>query len=243
MSLGQRLSALFRGRSEDDPREALAASYDRQLALLQRTRRGAADITTSRKRLELQLRQLEARAGDLHAQATAAVSAGQDDRARELLVQRAALVRQVEDLAPQEAQVRAQEEQLQVQVARLAAKVEAFRSQQQALAAGYTAAEAQGEIAAALSGVDEELGSVEFAVQHARNRTEQMQARAGALEELAALQADALSPGDAAERRLEQLSGGGVEQDLAELKRQRPQPAVQPAARAAATGHDGQAQP
>lgn len=226
MSLGQRLSALFRGRSEDDPREELDASYDRQLALLQRTRRGAADVATSRKRLELQLRRLESRADDLHAQATAAVAAGEDGRARELLVQRAALVRQVDDLAPQEAQVRAQEEQLQVQVARLAAKVEAFRSQKETLAAGYTAAEAQGEVAAALSGVGEELGSVDFAVQRARNRTEQMQARAGALEELAALQVDALSPGDAAQRRLEQLSGGGVDDELAQLKSRREAPAL-----------------
>lgn len=221
MSLGERLSALFRGQREDDPREELDASYDRQLALLQRTRRGAADVTTSRKRLELQLRQLESRAEDLHARAAAAVAAGQDDRARELLVQRATLARQVEDLAPQEAQVRAQEEQLQVQVARLAAKVEAFRSQRDSLAAGFTAAQAQGEVATALSGLDEELGSVDFAVQRARDRTEQMQARAGALEELVALQADALSPGDAAQRRLDELSGNDtVDDELARLKGQ-----------------------
>ena len=219
MSLVSRLSALFSRRSSD-PLEVLDTSYDRQAELLLQTRRGAADVATSRKRLELQLRQLEGRADELHASATAAVQAGQDDRARELLTQRAALVAQVDELGPREEQLRRQEEQLQVSVQRLAAKVEAFRSQKEALEAGYTAAEAQERIGQALAGVDEELGDVGLAVQRARDRTEAMQARAGALEELAEIGGPALSPGDAAQRTLEQLSGaGGVEDELARLKR------------------------
>lgn len=219
MSLVSRLSALFSRRSSD-PLEVLDTSYDRQAELLLQTRRGAADVATSRKRLELQLRQLEGRADELHASATAAVQAGQDDRARELLTQRAALVAQVDELGPQEDQLRRQEEQLQVSVQRLEAKVEAFRSQKEALEAGYTAAEAQERIGQALAGVDEELGDVGLAVQRARDRTEAMQARAGALEELAEIGRPALSPGDAAQRTLEQLSGaGGVEDELARLKR------------------------
>lgn len=221
MSLVSRLSALFSRRSSD-PLEVLDTSYDRQAELLLQTRRGAADVATSRKRLELQLRQLEGRADELHASATAAVQAGQDDRARELLTQRAALVAQVDELGPQEEQLRRQEEQLQVSVQRLAAKVEAFRSQKEALEAGYTAAEAQERIGQALAGVDEELGDVGLAVQRARDRTEAMQARAGALEELAEIGGPALSPGDAAQRTMEQLSGaGGVEDELARIKRVR----------------------
>lgn len=219
MSLVSRLSALF-SRRPSDPLEVLDTSYDRQAELLLQTRRGAADVATSRKRLELQLRQLEGRADELHASATAAIQAGQDDRARELLTQRAALVAQVDELGPQGEQLRRQEEQLQVSVQRLAAKVEAFRSQKEALEAGYTAAEAQERIGQALAGVDEELGDVGLAVQRARDRTEAMQARAGALEELAEIGGPALSPGDAAQRTLEQLSGaGGVEDELARLKR------------------------
>lgn len=222
VSLGKRLSALFRGAAEQDPLEQLDASYDRQAALLQQTRRGAADVATSRKRLELQLRQLEARADELHAQAVLEVKAGRDDRARELLTQHAALVAQVDDLAPQERQLRAQQEQLEVGVQRLAAKVEAFRSQKESLAAGYTAAQAQGQIGLALAGLDEELGDVGFAVQRAREHTEAAQAQAGALEELAALgsaSGGGLSPGDAAQRTLDQLAGTGeVDVELARLK-------------------------
>lgn len=227
MSLGRRLSALFKGDDEDDPRVELDASYERQVALLQQTRRGAADVTTSRKRLELQLRQLEARADDLHAQAVTAVGAGQDDRARELLTQHAGLIAQVDELGPAERQLRQQEEQLQVSVQRLEAKVEAFRGQKEALSAGYTAAEAQSRTTTALAGVDEELGDVGFALQRARDRTEAMQARAQALDELTAT--SALSPGDAALQRLEELSGGGVDAELARLKQARPLPGPLPA--------------
>ena len=70
-----------------------------------------------------------------------------------------------------------------------------------------------------MAGVDEELGDVGLAVQRARDRTEQMQAQAGALEELAELRSTSLSPGDAAQRTLDQMSGGGaIEDELARLK-------------------------
>jgi hypothetical protein len=46
-------------RPPDDPREALDYSYQRQLEVLQKVRRGVADVATSRKRVELQVGQLE----------------------------------------------------------------------------------------------------------------------------------------------------------------------------------------
>lgn len=219
VSLGKRLRSLFDGGREQDPHEVLDASYDKQLALLQQTRRGAADVATSRMRLELQLRQLEGRADALHDEATELVRAGQDERARVLLVQRAALTEQIDELAPQERSLREQEGALQVGVQRLEAKVEAFRSQKESLAAGFTAAEARNRIGQAMAGVDEELGDVGMAVQRARDRTEAMQARAGAMEELAEINQPNLSPGDAALRQLERLQGAtAVDDELARLK-------------------------
>ncbi|MBC7372636.1 MAG: PspA/IM30 family protein [Frankiales bacterium] len=226
MSLGRRLSALFKGDGEQDPQRELEVSYDRQVALLQQTRRGAADVATSRRRLELQLRQLEARADALHAEAVTAVGAGDDDRARVLLTQHAGLLAQIDELGPQEAQLRASQEQLDLSVQRLGVKVEAFRSQKDVLSAGYTAAEAQARTTTALAGVDEELGDAGFALQRARDRTEAMQAKAQALDELTAISTE--SPGDAALRRLQELSGGGVDAELARLKDTHPLPGPLP---------------
>jgi len=82
---------------------------------------------------------------------------------------------------------------------RLQAKVEAFRTQKETIKAAYTAAEAQTRIGEAVSGISEEMGDVGMAIQRAQDKTKQMQARAGALDELLASGAleDATLPGGA----------------------------------------------
>jgi hypothetical protein len=52
-------------RPPDDPREALDYSCQRQLEILQKVRRGVADVATSRKRVELQVSQLAETAAKL----------------------------------------------------------------------------------------------------------------------------------------------------------------------------------
>lgn len=225
MGLGKRLSAIF-GGGQDDPQQELEASYDRQVELLQSTRRAAADVTTSRKRLELQLRRLEARADELHAQAVVLVGQGQDEPARALLVQHAGLLAQVEALGPQERELREDEQQLAAAVERLEAQVEAFRNEKDALSAGLTAAQARTRSSTALAGADAELGGAGFALQQARDRTEAARAQADALEELTAI--GTTSAGDAALQRLAELSGGGVDAELARLKDATPLPGPLP---------------
>ena len=64
MSLMKRMALIFRSKANkamdrmEDPRETLDYSYQRQLELLQNVRRGVADVATSRKRIELQITQL-----------------------------------------------------------------------------------------------------------------------------------------------------------------------------------------
>ena len=64
--------------------------------------------------------------------------------------------------------------------------MEAFRTQKETIKATYTAAEAQTRIGEAFSGISEEMGDVGMAVQRAQDKTAQMQARAGAIDELMA---------------------------------------------------------
>ena len=66
------------------------------------------------------------------------------------------------------------------------AKVEAFRTRKETIKATYTAAEAQTKIDEAMSGIGEEMGDVGMAIQRAEDKTAQMQARAGAIDELIA---------------------------------------------------------
>ena len=65
MSILRRIAMLFRVKANkaldraEDPREVLDYSYERQLEMVQNVRRGLADVATSRKRVELQVTQLE----------------------------------------------------------------------------------------------------------------------------------------------------------------------------------------
>ena len=57
MSLMKRMSLIFRSKANkvldkaEDPRETLDYSYQRQVELLSKVRRGVADVATSRKRV------------------------------------------------------------------------------------------------------------------------------------------------------------------------------------------------
>ncbi|GGD18046.1 PspA/IM30 family protein [Nocardioides daphniae] len=229
MSLMNRISLIFRSKANkaldraEDPRETLDYSYQRQLELLNKVRRGVADVATSRKRVELQLNQLEQQATKLSGQAQKAIDVGREDLAREALTRKSGLATQVNDLRAQHAQLQAEEEKLVLAQQRLQAKVEAFRTRKETIKATYSAAEAQTRINEAMSGIGEEMGDVGMAIQRAEDRTAQMQARAGAIDELLASGAledvTAVGGGDDISRELDALSSvSDVEAELAALK-------------------------
>ena len=87
--------------------------------------------------------------------------------------------------------------------------------------AQYSAAEAQVRIGEAAAGIGEEMADVGLAIQRAKDKTEQMQARAGAIEELTAAGAleDFTATGDDIDRELAAISAGTqVDDELAKLK-------------------------
>ena len=208
----------------EDPRETLDYSYQKQLELLQKVRRGVADVATSRKRVELQANQLQQQSDKLQGQAQQALGAGREDLAREALTRRAALTTQIGELQAQHAQLQGEEEKLTLAAQRLNAKVESFRTRKETIKATYTAAEAQTKINEAFSGISEEMGDVGLAIQRAEDKTATMQARAGAIDELlasGALDDASGQPNDDISRELAALSAGSdVDAELARLKGQ-----------------------
>jgi phage shock protein A len=190
MGFWQRFTMIFKSKANkmldkaEDPRETLDYSYEKQLELLQKVRRGVADVATSRKRVELQIQGLEAQADKLTQQAKAALAGGREDLAREALTRRSGLTTQLTDLHAQLTQLQAQEEKMVDASQRLQAKIDAFRTRKETIKAQYSAAEAQTKINEAFSGVSEELSDVGLAIQRAEEKTANMQARAGAIDEL-----------------------------------------------------------
>src|SRR3954471_4159908 len=93
----KRMGMIFRAKANkaldraEDPRETLDYSYQKQLELLQKVRRGVDDVATSRKRLELQTQQLTQQSEKLEGQGRQALAAGREDLAREALTRRSAL--------------------------------------------------------------------------------------------------------------------------------------------------------
>jgi phage shock protein A len=87
-------------------------SYEQQLEMMQKVRRGVADVVTSRKRVQLQVTQLELSAGRLQDQAQQGLAAGREDLARAALIRRAAVISQISDLQGQQASLQAEEDKL-----------------------------------------------------------------------------------------------------------------------------------
>ncbi|MCP9486710.1 MAG: PspA/IM30 family protein [Gaiellaceae bacterium MAG52_C11] len=214
-----RLSKLL--DNAEDPGETLDYSYEQQLTLLQNVKRGVADVVTSKKRLQLQTSQLEQSLVKLETQARDALAAGREDLARAALERKTATQEQLRGLDEQVKGLEAQQEKLVTSERQLSAKIEGFRSQKEVIKAQYSAAEAQVRIGEAATGIGEQMADTGLAIQRAKDKTEDMQARAGAMDELIASGTleDFTSDKTQLDRELEQISSQSqVDSELARLK-------------------------
>jgi phage shock protein A len=206
----------------ENPTETLDYSYEQQLRLLQNVKRGVADVVTSKKRLQMQTAQLEQSVVKLETQARDALGAGREDLARQALERKALVQQQLQSLDQQVAGLEQQQEKLVSSEKQLQAKIESFRSQKEVIKAQYSAAEAQVRIGEAATGIGEQMADTGLAIQRAREKTEEMQARAGAIEELVESGTLEDITGDdrtALDRELAELQASTqVDQELARLK-------------------------
>jgi phage shock protein A len=205
----------------EDPGETLDYSYEEQRRQLQNVKRGIADVTTAKKRLELQYTSMQQQVEKLDGQAREALQAGREDLAREALTRKTAVQSQLDGIMQQGQQLEAQQQKLIEGERTLQAKVEAFRTQKEVIKAQYSAAEAQVRIGEAATGIGEQMADVGLAIERAKDKTESMQARANAIDELTTSGAleDYTSSGDDIDRQLSAISqSSAVDDQLAKLK-------------------------
>lgn len=211
---------------KEDPREALDDSYERQLDLLRGVRRAIVDVAAARKRIELQANEMAARHRELEGKAQEAVRQGRDDLAREALNRRLSLEGQVATLRQQYASLEAEEKKLVASQDSLASRVQAFRIEKETLKASYSASSARVEANEAVAGIGDQMGEVGRSLERAREQIAQIEARAGATDELLdrGVLADVTGPADSDLDR--QLGGtrsaSEVERQLAAIKAQLP---------------------
>ncbi len=205
----------------ENPAETLDYSYEEQLRQLQNVKRGIADVATAKKRLEIQYTSMQQQQDKLDGQAKAALAAGREDLAREALTRKAAIGGQLDGIMQQGQQLEAQQQKLVDGEKQLSARIEQFRSQKEIIKAQYSAAEAQVRIGEAATGISNQMSDVGAAVQRAKDKTLDMQARADAIDELTKAGAleDLTSSGDDIDRQLKEIQQTGqVDSELEKLK-------------------------
>lgn len=224
----QRIRRVFRSRNATDEVDvgSIDASYREQSALLQQVRRGLADVTTSRRRVELQITQLRQEAEGLDAKAAEAVDRGDDDAARRALSREVALEGLIRDLEAQRATLADDESKLTTNAERLETQIASFRARADSLKARYSAAQARTQANEAFTGVAAETSGVGEAMRQAESHTRQLEATADAVDEMVSegLMTDVTAPEESAaaafDREFEALetSSSEAETRLAALK-------------------------
>lgn len=231
MSMFGRMNTIFQAKMSkvldkaEDPNETLDYSYEKQVQLLQNVRRGLADLVTSKRRLQMQHDQLQSDMQKLDSQAQQALAQNREDLARMALQRKVGLQQQLTSLDTQIQSLEGQQQKLTDAQQRLQTKIETFRTTKETIKAQYTASQAQVKISEAATGISEEMADVGLAVQRAQDKTEQMQARAAALDDLVETGAltDLSSGENDIDRQLSQLSStNDVDLQLAAMKAQLP---------------------
>jgi phage shock protein A len=170
----------------ENPGEILDYGYQRQMDQLQNVRKGIADLVTAKKRLERQQATLKQKVVKLDTQARQALSSGQEQLARTALERKQIVQSELQSLFRQVGDLEGQQQQLTDSERQLRTKIEAFRTRKEVIKAQYSAAEAQVRISEAATGVSEQMADVGLALQRAVDKTESLQARASAIQELEA---------------------------------------------------------
>jgi len=228
-SLWQRFRMIFGAKVSkaldraENPTETLDYSYEQQLTLLQNVKRGIADVVTAKKRLQMQQTQLEQSVVTLETQARQALTGGREDLARQALERKSAVQTQLQGLDGQVQQLTDQQDKLQQNEKELSARIESFRSTKEVMKAQYSAAEAQVRINEAATGIGGKMADAGAAIERARSKTEEMQARASAMDELMASGTleDYTSDKTQLDRELQQMaSQSQVDSELAKMKQE-----------------------
>ncbi|MGH2835363.1 MAG: PspA/IM30 family protein [Solirubrobacteraceae bacterium] len=208
----------------EDPAETLDYSYQKQLEQLQNVKKGIADVVTAKKRIQAQESGLQQQIVKLDTQARQALAAGREDLARTALERKNVIQTELQSLDTQVTELEQQQEQLTTSEQNLRTKIEQFRTKKEVIKAQYSAAEAQVRISEAATGVGDSMADVGLAMQRAQDKTEQMKARASAVQELEAAgtfeDLTALGSGeDDIDRQLRELSSTSVvDNEMEKLK-------------------------
>ena len=179
------VKALF--ASAKDPRERPTSARRRQGELLGRVREARERVETTRANLEREMEYSRGEIPRLREDARRLLQDDREDVARLVLRRRQAAVEHIRFLEEQIAHVDRDAQALAAAEYMLRAEVIASDAHKDVATARFDVAEARVTVSEALSGISDEFANVSQALQIADERTEYMQARADAIDELVGL--------------------------------------------------------
>jgi phage shock protein A len=167
-----------------DPRVTHLTTHQKQRALLNQVIEAGQQVTTAKKRLKATSDAVRAKLPAMEEQARNELRSGHEAAARLALQRRQVVASELETLERQLAEVENEEAALAMIEQRLSGQIEAFAARQEVIRARYSAAEAQVRINEAMTGVSQDFADLTAALHRAEQTTEDMQARATAIDRL-----------------------------------------------------------
>jgi phage shock protein A len=228
VSFFRRLGRLFSqearaavGRIEN-PAQSVEDAYQEHLALLQDVREQLAQVLTAQKKLEMQAAAIERTRDRYRQEALVAVQAQDDVRARRAIGRTSAYDIQLDDLRNEIAAVHESFLKIENAGEDLRVRTETIRHQKEIVAARVATARASITAHSALGGLGPEMESINGLLADAQSRTQDLQARAAAIEELVERgtfdQPGPAAADDVARRIREAVSPDAIEAQLTSLK-------------------------
>ncbi|THJ68463.1 hypothetical protein E8P82_00665 [Arthrobacter echini] len=225
MSIKRRITRIVQANrnasaeSREDPRVQAQNAQQAQRALLDRARRGAADVAAHHHRVGLAANEAADYLNRVEAAVAAAVQRGDDAAARAAIRESMTARRRLETLTAQLREAEQQARRLHDDVRRLEQRVQQNAMDYDAMLARRAAAEAAIGVHDALASSSREAAAIEAARRDAELEVRRFEAQVQAREEL--------SWSDPSSRRLQQAfeeleADAAAQQELEELKRRMP---------------------
>lgn len=186
----ERFSTIFKAKASkiaddlENPQEMLNYSFEKQNELITKLRQDIAQVVTSKKRLEMQKAKLLANVNTLEDQAKRSLISNREDLAKLALERKNALMVQVKELESQISAIENDQSKLEDAERRLSTKIQEFKTRKEVIKAEYSAAEAQVKIKENITGLSEEFSDVGNILNRVEEKTENMKAKAQALDEM-----------------------------------------------------------
>lgn len=227
MGFANRLSNLVRQKTcnlfdrFENPVQSLDYSFEKHKEMITNLRREVAEVTSAKKRLEIQKGKLLDTINTINEQARRAVEYNRDNIARHMLERKNLILMQIQKLDKQIAYLDSERNKLQKLENNLAVKVEELRTRIEIIKAQYSTAEAQVRIKESVTGVLDEVSDLGIALRKAEEKLEKLKAKSQALDEMidTGMLIDYTSNEDKIEKELQSITIQKlVEDELMRLK-------------------------